>query len=131
MSESSATTVPVAGLACVCCAEDLEQRVKQLPGVRRASVNLPEGELRVLFDAARVDDAAIRAAVSKAGYRCRDEHPDRTTGELVHELEMQPITCCTTILTRSPGGTVAIVSALADGVCFRVTALRVCVSMPT
>jgi len=96
MSDSTAITVPVAGLACVCCAEDLEQRVKQLPGVRRTSVNLPEGELRVQFDAARVDDAAIRAAVSEAGYRCRDEHPRRTTGELVHELEMQPITCCTT-----------------------------------
>src|SRR3954469_12160515 len=88
-------TLTVRGLRCVCCSEDLVGRVRELDGVEEASLDFSSAELQVRIDPQRIDAAAIRQAVVDYGYRPADEPARPRAGELAHQAQITPITCCT------------------------------------
>ncbi|MFH1569286.1 MAG: heavy metal translocating P-type ATPase [Gemmatimonadota bacterium] len=61
----------VTGMTCAACVRRVERQVAKLPGVAEVAVNLATEGMRVRFDAARLDEAQIVAAVDRAGYGAR------------------------------------------------------------
>lgn len=53
---------------CEGCASSIERSLGKLPGVERVEVDIGARCVRVQYDAARVDDAAIRARLEMAGF---------------------------------------------------------------
>ncbi|HEY7461312.1 MAG TPA: heavy metal translocating P-type ATPase [Gemmatimonadota bacterium] len=68
-------SLPVTGMTCASCAAEVEKRLRETPGVRKASVNLATQRAAVSFDPARVGASRLVAAVQAAGY---DSPPTRT-----------------------------------------------------
>jgi Cu2+-exporting ATPase len=100
-SDSGAPGVPerrsfaVAGLECVCCAEGVQDAVRELRGVTTATVDFAAERLDVAYEPEVVSEVDIRRAVGDYGYGLRDEGDARTTGQLAHCAQMAPITCST------------------------------------
>ncbi len=63
------TNYTVSGMTCSHCVESVIEEVGAVPGVTDLEVDLATGALRVTTNADSVDDAAISAAVSEAGYQ--------------------------------------------------------------
>ncbi len=61
-------TLPVRGMHCASCAGNVARALQALPGVGDATVNLATERVRVEFDAASVELAALADAVSAAGF---------------------------------------------------------------
>ena len=63
-------------LVCEGCEERVEHVLKALEGVDQIRANARKQRIQVLFDAAKVDAAAIAESISKAGYQTRiaNEH---------------------------------------------------------
>ncbi len=61
------TEFSVTGMTCSHCESAVRTEVSAVPGVTGVEVSAAEGTLTVLSDAP-VDDAAVRGAVSEAGY---------------------------------------------------------------
>lgn len=57
----------VAGMTCGHCVGAVQAEVGEVPGVRKVRVDLASGAVSVTSDGP-VDDAAVRAAVTEAGY---------------------------------------------------------------
>ena len=89
------TSVVVEDLRCTCCAGDVLEAVRALPGVRSARLDYQQAELRVDYDPALIDDEAVRGAVRERGYRCEGDPGGTTTGRLAHTAQLAPITCGT------------------------------------
>lgn len=60
--------IKVGGMTCSACAKAIERAVGKVPGVSEASVNYATEKLQVSFDETQAEQAAIEAAVKKAGY---------------------------------------------------------------
>jgi len=70
-SEPSAS-IQVDGLSCPFCAYGLEKHLKKIAGVEGVEINMKSGKAIVrLKPDAQVDDAALKAAVKKAGFTAR------------------------------------------------------------
>jgi copper chaperone len=63
----STSTYTVVGMTCGHCVSAVTDEVSQVPGVTAVDVDLASGGLTVTSDTS-VDDTAVRAAVSEAGY---------------------------------------------------------------
>ena len=63
----STTTYTVAGMTCEHCVRSVTEEVSEVPGVTEVDVDLATGRVTVSTDKP-VEDSAIRAAVSEAGY---------------------------------------------------------------
>ncbi len=61
-------TLSVTGMTCGGCVNSVHKVLTALPGVQSADVTLTPGQARVVYDATRVDRAAMVAAVVDAGY---------------------------------------------------------------
>ena len=61
------STYTVKGMTCEHCVKSVTEEVSEIPGVTGVEVDLPTGRVTVASDRL-VDDAAIRAAVTEAGY---------------------------------------------------------------
>ncbi len=61
-------TLEIVGMHCSGCAAAVEAGLSRVAGVAVATVNLPLGRARVVFDSERIDSLALVAAVRKAGY---------------------------------------------------------------
>lgn len=59
-------TYTVQGMTCAHCVRSVTEEVEEIPGVENVDVDLATGRLDVT--AARIDDAAVAAAVREAGY---------------------------------------------------------------
>lgn len=59
----------IGGMSCAACSKAVERAVKKVDGVTFAEVNLAVEKLTAQFDEGKVNDAAIIAAVEKAGYK--------------------------------------------------------------
>ena len=94
MTTLSALTLHVRDLRCPCCADAVLSAVRAVEGVADAALDYPSGRLVVTLDPGATE-SAIRDAVESAGYRLDDAAGARTTGELAHETDLAPITCCT------------------------------------
>ena len=59
----------IEGMDCADCAAHVEHALAAVPGVRRAAVLLAAERAEVEYDPQQTDEAALAAAVAKAGYR--------------------------------------------------------------
>jgi len=58
----------VTGMTCGGCVNSVQRVLAALPGVQSAEVKLEPGQARVVYDAARIDRAALVQAVVDAGF---------------------------------------------------------------
>jgi copper ion binding protein len=65
--QMSTSTYTVEGMTCEHCVRSVTEEVSEVPGVAAVDVDLGSGRLTVSAEQ-RVDAAAVRAAVSEAGY---------------------------------------------------------------
>ncbi|MCC5887085.1 MAG: copper-translocating P-type ATPase [Gammaproteobacteria bacterium] len=68
-----AQRLPVTGMHCASCVRRVETALAQVPGVQSASVNLATNEASLHFGDAPPSFAALRAALTEAGYDTPDE----------------------------------------------------------
>ncbi len=68
-AREQAMELPVEGMTCASCADDVQRALAAVPGVRRVEVLAAAEKAVVRFDPARVDLPAIQRAVEAAGYR--------------------------------------------------------------
>jgi Cu+-exporting ATPase len=61
----------VEGMHCASCVVSVECELKRLPGVYKATVNLPTEEAFVEYDPSQLDLQAILAAVARVGYQAK------------------------------------------------------------
>ncbi|MBI2878749.1 MAG: copper ion binding protein, partial [Candidatus Rokubacteria bacterium] len=61
--------LPVSGMTCARCVRAVEQALRGVPGVSRATVNLAQGRAFVEYDPGQTTVAALHAAIKAAGYR--------------------------------------------------------------
>lgn len=61
------STYTVKGMTCEHCVKSVTEEVSEIPGVTGVDVDLPSGRVTVASDQP-VDDGAVRAAVTEAGY---------------------------------------------------------------
>ena len=62
------TTFEVSGMACDGCEANVTDALEALDGVSSVTANYEADEVRVEHDAATVDETALAAAISDAGY---------------------------------------------------------------
>ena len=79
----STRELPIEGMDCAGCARSVQSALEAVPGVARADVRLmTEKAVVEVGDAASADDAALRQAVTNAGFRVPAEetaaHPEST-----------------------------------------------------
>lgn len=68
MSPTAHEYLPVHGMSCGGCEQRVRDAVEALPGVERVVPEHIGDEVEVLYDPARVDLEAIRAAIRAAGF---------------------------------------------------------------
>lgn len=61
-------TVKIAGMSCQHCQTAVDHALKQLSGVVKVEVNLPDAYARVEFDESKVSLKDIWAAIEEEGY---------------------------------------------------------------
>lgn len=67
----SQTTYTVAGMTCGHCVASVTEEIEQIPGVSDVDVDLATGAVTVT-STTPVDETAVRAAVTEAGYSLTD-----------------------------------------------------------
>ncbi len=60
--------IGIGGMSCQHCVKTVTDALTELPGVRRAKVNLRKAEAVVHFDALRVTPAHLTEAITEAGF---------------------------------------------------------------
>ena len=88
-------TLELQGLACVCCAEDLEKYLSAQPHVARARVDFQNDRLEVDYHRGMTTETEIRALVDASGWcRCAGglAAPTSDISHLHHEAQMAPVT---------------------------------------
>lgn len=63
------TKLKINGMSCQHCVRTVTDALTELPGVRRAKVNLRKGEAVVHFDAVRVNTANLREVITAMGFQ--------------------------------------------------------------
>ena len=61
-------TLPVLEMSCAVCAANVENKVKSLPGVIRASVNFAANTLQLEYDPEKIGLEQVRDAIRSIGY---------------------------------------------------------------
>ncbi|MDR0909257.1 MAG: heavy-metal-associated domain-containing protein [Spirochaetaceae bacterium] len=61
-------TLGIGGMSCAACVRHVEKALSKLDGVDNAFVNLATEKATVRYDEAKLDFAAMQAAVDDAGY---------------------------------------------------------------
>ena len=69
-------SLPIEGMTCASCVARVEKALLRVPGVLRAEVNLATETATVTADTRQVDEAALVAAVERAGYVARPRHAE-------------------------------------------------------
>ncbi|MGJ0118807.1 heavy-metal-associated domain-containing protein [Williamsia sp. MIQD14] len=67
MNDDTTTTYTVRGMTCEHCVASVTEEVSEVPGVSEVAVDLASGAVTVR-GSGPIDDAAIAAAVTEAGY---------------------------------------------------------------
>lgn len=62
----------VEGMTCRGCENRIERTLRDLEGVRHVKADHRAAAVRVMLDEARVDAAAVRARIERAGYEVRE-----------------------------------------------------------
>jgi len=91
---ATSITVPITDLACVCCAGDLETRLRSSGRLASASVDYRARTAALTAQHGELDEAEARTIVREAGYCCDGERPSMQ--HLAHRVATAPITMGTT-----------------------------------
>ncbi|MBI3077505.1 MAG: cadmium-translocating P-type ATPase [Deltaproteobacteria bacterium] len=75
-----AATFFLRGVDCGACAGEIEARVRALPGVRQASVDVPAASLRVAFEDGRLSEGRIIHMVGELGFRAVPQEASEAPG---------------------------------------------------
>lgn len=59
----------IEGMHCEGCAETIKALLKVEAGVKASTVSFKEGDARVLYDPAVIDEAKIATVIERAGYK--------------------------------------------------------------
>ncbi len=62
------TKLKIGGMSCQHCVKTVTSALTELPGVRRAKVNLRKGEAVVHYDESHIDIANLAEAITTAGF---------------------------------------------------------------
>ncbi len=62
------TKLKIGGMSCQHCVKTVTDALKELPGVRRAKVNLRKAEAVVHFDASRITTVNLTEAINAVGF---------------------------------------------------------------
>ena len=62
------TKLKISGMSCQHCVKTVTDALKEVPGVRRAKVNLRKAEAVVHFDASRITTVNLTEAITAAGF---------------------------------------------------------------
>lgn len=62
------TKLKIGGMSCEHCVKTVTNALTELPGVRRAKVNLRKAEAVVHFDASRITTANLTEAITASGF---------------------------------------------------------------
>ena len=62
------TKLKISGMSCQHCVKTVTDALTELPGVRKAKVNLRKAEAVVRFDASRVSTIDLTEAITAAGF---------------------------------------------------------------
>ena len=76
----SSVSLAIDGMTCASCVSRVEKALMRVPGVVRAEVNLATESATVTAATRHIDEAALVAAVERAGYVARPRHPDAEVG---------------------------------------------------
>ena len=96
--------LPIGGMTCASCVRRVEKALAKVEGVSEAGVNLATERATVKYDPMKVDMAALKAAVERAGYTVPTEEA---------QLPIEGMTCASCVrrvekaLTKLPGVEVA------------------------
>ena len=63
------TKLRIDGMSCQHCVKTVTDALTEIPGVRRAKVNLRKGEAVVHFDESRVSTTNLTKAITAAGFQ--------------------------------------------------------------
>lgn len=69
--DSTSVTLELEGMTCASCVNRIERKLKKVPGVAEANVNLATERGQVRFDPAQADVPTLVRAVEAVGYRAR------------------------------------------------------------
>src|SRR4051812_23863302 len=83
----------VTGMTCASCVTRVERRLKKVPGVADAAVNLATEHATVTYDPAQTNPDALVAAVEAAGYGVGAVHESATNEPLAATLAIEGMTC--------------------------------------
>ncbi|PZP91389.1 MAG: copper-transporting ATPase [Variovorax paradoxus] len=72
----SSVTLAIDGMTCASCVSRVEKALLRVPGVLRAEVNLATESASVTLATRQIDEAALIAAVERAGYVARPQHAE-------------------------------------------------------
>jgi Cu+-exporting ATPase len=98
---NASATLGVEGMSCASCVSSVEDALRDVPGVRDASVNLATEKARVQFAPSQADPAAFAKAIENAGYTA-------TTLEEQEETEESGSSSERTLLWRRLMGALAL-----------------------
>ncbi|MFT4040531.1 MAG: heavy metal translocating P-type ATPase [Thermomicrobiales bacterium] len=85
--------LPIEGMTCASCVRRVERSLAKVPGVAEANVNFATEQAVVRYDPAEANEAALREAVAKAGYK---------VGELAAPAPLVPQAVATKTVAPSP-----------------------------
>jgi len=84
---TEAVTMRVDGMHCASCVASVEKALKNVPGVKVASVNLATETAHVTFDSSAASYDALAGAVDAAGYKAAAQAEESTDSGVETELE--------------------------------------------
>ena len=94
-NEAQSIRVHVEGMVCAFCAQGIEKRMNNIPGVVSVEVDLKTKVVLIQTDSAtKISDAQLTAAVKEAGYNIREiQRPNaktRVKPAAQESIEQQP-----------------------------------------
>lgn len=75
----------IEGISCAACGWLIERRLKQMPGVREASLNLGNNRLNLSWDTNRSKLSSLLAEIRRIGYIGHPYEPDRASAQIAAE----------------------------------------------
>ncbi|MCX6713039.1 MAG: heavy metal translocating P-type ATPase [Candidatus Vogelbacteria bacterium] len=86
-------TFPIKGMHCVSCVGLIERSLKEVPGIKTATVNLATNKATVAYDSALVSDDQIQSAVAGAGYQAliNEELKSEDEEKVVKQKELKSL----------------------------------------
>src|SRR5690554_7276973 len=100
----------IEGISCAACGWLIERRLKQMPGVREASLNLGNNRLNLSWDTNRSKLSSLLAEIRRIGYIGHPYEPDRASAQIAaenrrseehtSELQSRPHLVCRLLLEK-------------------------------